>query len=150
MELNRNIPVLSSQAKEENVPSSLSVSRLLKSKYRTMTNLTNEKMLEGYIPSPRLYIKNSPRQHKSRFDYCDLCLIDHNRSSAWIRYNEQRIEKLQKRIDLMLQLDDENQLILPFNTVTQTIDDIIMRKPKYQTKRNYYHNRIRNSTFFKY
>jgi hypothetical protein len=148
MELNRDIPVLSSQAKEENVPSSLSVSRLLKSKYRTMTNLTNEEMLEGTIPSPRLYRKNSPRQRKPRFDYCDLCLIDHNKSSAWIRYNEQRIEQLQKRIDLMLQLDDENQFILPFNTVTKTIDDIIMRKPKHQNQRNYYHNRIRNSIFF--
>jgi len=142
-ELCRDISVLSSQSKEENVPS---LSRLVKRKYREMPNLTSEEMLKGYIPSPRLYIINSPRQ--SLYDYCDLCLIDHNTSSAWIRYNEHRIEQLQKRIDLMLQFDDENQFILSSDIIKQNIDDIIITKPKYRNQRNYYYNRIRNFTFF--
>ncbi len=103
-------------------------------------------MLQGYIPSPRISVTNLiSRPRQSRFDYCNLCLTDYDRSSSWIRYNEERIDQLQKRIDLMLQIDDndENQFLLSTNTVTQRIDQILMNKSKYQNQRIYYHNRIR-------
>jgi hypothetical protein len=114
-----------------------------------MPGLTSEEMLEGYIPSPRLYITNKPIdcscQHHSHLDYYDLSLTNDNSSSAWIRYNEQRINQLQQRIDLLLQIDDneENQSIFSSNTVTQRIDDIIMKKSKNRNSTISYHKRIR-------
>ncbi len=150
----RDISTLLSQTKEENLSSSLSVARLTKSKYRTMPNLTSEEMLQCYIQSPRISITNSTlhssRERQPRFDYSDICLIDHNTNSAWIRYNEQRIDQLQKRIDLMLEIDDENenQLILSSDTITRRINDIIMKKSKSRNQMSSYHNRIRKFISF--
>jgi hypothetical protein len=168
MELYRDISFLSNQSKEDR--SSLTMANLIKDKYRTMPVITSEEMIQGYIPSPRIHITNSiltsPRQRQPRFDtsskviirpdYCDLCLNDYNTSSAWVRYNERRIEELQKRINLMLQIDDneEAQLLLsrPIKTttatVTQRIDDIVMRKPRYRSPLLYHHNRIRKFLYF--
>lgn len=146
MELYQDITTLSSQAKEEDpLSSSLTIARLTKNKYRTMPNITSEDMIRGYIPSPRVYITNSPRQRQPRFDHCDLCLTDYDTSSAWVRYNEQRIDQLQKRIDSMLEIDDneEYQLLLSPDTVTHHIDDILIRKIKRRNQLTSYHNRIR-------
>ncbi len=168
MELYRDISLLSIQSKEDRP--SFTIDNLIKDKYRTMPEITSEEMIQGYIPSPRIHIINSvltsPRQRQPRFltssnilirrpDYCDLCLTDKNTSSAWIRYNERRIEDLQKRIDLMLQIDDDEEvqlLLSPINpttaTVTQRIDDIIMRRSRYGSPLLYHHNRIRKFLSF--
>ncbi len=149
IQLYQDIKVLSAQAKEENPSSSLSLARLTKTKYRRMPNITSEEMLQGYIPSPRMYITNSSRQRQPRFDYCDLCLTDNSTSSAWIRYNEQRIDQLQKRFDLMLQIDDMdgNQLFSSSDTVTQRINDILTKNPKRRNQLTSYHTRIRKYQF---
>jgi exonuclease VII small subunit len=129
--------------------------RMIKDKYRTMPEITNEDMIQGYIPSPRLYITHTPIDssyfRQPRFDYYDLSLTNDNRSSAWIRFNEQRIDQLQKRLDLLLQIDDDNQLIFSTDTVTQRIDDILMKKSS--RVRNHvlsYHKRIRKKFHFSY
>jgi len=163
MELYRDISFLSNQSKEDR--SSLTIDNLIKDKYRSMPGITSEEMIQGYIPSPYIHITNSlltsPRQRQPRFisssnlliqpDYCHLCLTDLNTSSAWIRYNEQKIEQIQKRIDLMLQIDDheEAQLLLSSPiypttaTVSQRIDDIIMREPTYRSPLLYHYDRTR-------
>jgi hypothetical protein len=115
-----------------------------------MANISSEEMLSGYIPSPRIYLTestiSSPRKRHPRFDYYDLCVSDHTSNSAWIRYNEQRIEQLQKRIDLMLQIDDNEEahylLASPY-TIQSRIDDLLNRKPKRRTQIINYHDRIR-------
>ncbi|CAF1455181.1 unnamed protein product, partial [Didymodactylos carnosus] len=67
-------------------------------------------------------------------DYIELDYTDH--WSPWIRYNEQRINDLQKRIELLLQTDDDQDLLAvtapslleaSTKTVTQHIDDILLR-----------------------
>lgn len=126
--------------------SSFVISRVTHDKYRTMPGMSSEDMLQGYVPSPRISLTiNSPRQRQPRYDYCDLCLTDSSSSSAWIRYNEQRIEQLQKRIDLLLQIDDQDESPLLFSTetVTQCIDDILMKKPRRRNSFMAYHTRIR-------
>ncbi|CAF0776245.1 unnamed protein product [Adineta steineri] len=126
---------------------STTITNIIRDKYRKMPEITSEEMIQGYIPSPRIYITSStivsPRERQSHRltlpDYCSLCLTDYNGSSAWIKYNERRIEQLQKRIDLMLQIDDneEAELLLSSSprystvaTVSQRIDDILMKKPR--------------------
>ncbi|CAF2527000.1 unnamed protein product [Rotaria sp. Silwood2] len=148
-QLYRDIALLSSQSKEECPSSSELVSHLTKTKYRSMTNKTREEMVKNYAPSPRIHISNSifnsPRQRQPRFDYCNLCLNEYGTSSAWIRYNEGRIDKIQKRIDLMLQNDDNEEikfLLSTTNPVTQRMNDILMRKPKRRNHITYYHDRI--------
>lgn len=146
MEHYRDISLLSAESKQEQ-PSPI-ITNLIKDKYRSMPGLTSEDMIKAYMPIPKVHIKNSSetlsRKRQTRFDvssttlirpdYCDLCLTGCDTSSAWIRYNERRIEELQKRIDLMLQIDDdeESQLLLSSSsiiptiaTVTQRIDDIL-------------------------
>jgi hypothetical protein len=163
MELYRDISSLSVQSKEER-PSS-TATNLIKGKYRSMPGITCQEMIQGYIPSPRIHLTNtlitSPRQRQPRYipssrvltrpDYCDLCLTDHNTSSAWIRYNEKRIDELQKRIDLMLQIDDNEEKFLSLSsppiipttaTVTQRIDDILMRRPRCRSPLLYHHDRL--------
>ena len=111
-----------------------------------MPEINSEDMLEGYIPSPRLTLTlHSPRQRQPRFDYCDLCLTDASTSSAWIRYNEQRMDQLQKRLDLLLQIDDqdENPLLFTTETVTQCIDDLLIQKVRQRNPLMSYHTRIR-------
>ena len=152
VQLHREISELSTQSKEEIPlrPSSSVVSRVTNDKYRTMPEISSEEMLQGYVPSPRISLTiNSPRQRQPRFDYCDLCLTDSNTSSAWIRYNEQRIDQLQKRIDLLLQIDDhdESPLLFSTETVTQCIDDILMRKPRRRNSLMAYHTRICKRNF---
>ena len=149
MELRRDIAYLSNISKEDR-PTLITVPNIIKDKYRTMPEITSQDMIQGYIPSPRIHITNSilnsPRQRSPYFIhskkelprpiYCDLCLTDHNTSSAWIKYNERRIEELQNRIDLMLQIDDNEdvQLLLSSTTypttptVTQRIDHILNKK----------------------
>ena len=118
MELHREISFLSAKSKEDPTNSS----RSLINKYRSMPGITSEQMLEGHFPL-------SPRQRLPRFsnyfirpDYCNLCLNDHPTSSAWIRYNERRVEDLQKRIDLMLNIDDYEEakfLLRPTDRIPQ-------------------------------
>ena len=103
-----------------------------------MANLTSEEMLYGYVPSPLTYITDStitsPRKRQPRFDYSDLFSTDYTTNSAWIRYNEQRIEQIQKRIDLMLLIDDneEAQLLLsPTSYSTKShIENYLLKKSK--------------------
>lgn len=162
MELYRDITLLSNQSKEDRP--SLTITNLIKDKYRVMPEITSEEMIQGYIPSPRIHLTNylltSPRQRQPRYitssqiltrpDYCDLCLTDHNTSSAWIKFNERRIEEFQKRIDLMLQIDDDEEVQLLLSptintikpTVTQRIDDILLRKSRYRSPILYHHDRI--------
>jgi hypothetical protein len=162
MELYRDISFLSTQSKEDRP--SITITNLIKDKYREMPKITSKEMIRGYVPSPRLHLTNTiittPRQRQPRFvnsskvlvrpDYCDLCLIDHNTSSAWIRYNERRIEELHKRIDLMLQIDDNEEahllLSTPTNlttaTVSQRIDDALMRRPRYRSRLLHYPDHI--------
>ena len=129
-----------------------SLSNQLIDKYRSMPGITSDEMIRGYIPSPRLSLIITPNQRSPRFidstlisprtKYCDLCVTDNQTSSAWIRYNERRIEDLQKRIDLMLKIDDheEAQLLLePINSirtmpkkpVTERINELMMRKSRF-------------------
>ena len=159
MELYRDISYLSTQSKEDQP--SLTIANLIQDKYRSMPGITSDEMLQGYIPSPQIHLI-SPRQRQPRFtastnllirpDYCDLCLTDHNTNSAWIRYNERRIEELQKRIDIMLQIDDneEAHLLIPSRnlpitttaTVTQRIDDLLTTRSRYRSPLLYHHDRI--------
>ena len=163
MELYRDISYLSTQAKVDRPPS-ITITNLIKDKYREMPEITSEEMIQGYVPSPRLHLTNTiitaPRQRQPRFtntsrvlvrpDYCDLCLTDHTTSSAWIRYNERRIEDLHKRIDLMLQIEDNDEAhlllslppILTTATVSQRIDDVLMQKPRYRSRLLHYPDHI--------
>lgn len=169
MELCRDISLLSIQSKEDR--STELITNLIKDKYRSMPGITSDEMIQGYVPSPRIHLTTSlltsPRQRQPRFssssnilvrpDYCDLCVTDQNTSSAWIRYNERRIEELQKRINLMLQIDDfeETQVLLtPANliplttaTVTQRIDDLLAVKSKYRVPLTYYQDYVCTYTF---
>lgn len=114
-----------------------------KKKHRTRPAETHEQMLQVYLPSPRLQLTNLltvlPDERVNRYDYYDLTLTDENLNSAWIRFNEQRIDQIQKRIDLMLQIDDneEAQMLLSHvhpvtNTVTDHIDDILLQRTKHR------------------
>lgn len=135
--------------------SSSSISRLTKNKYRSMPGETSEEMIVGYVPPREIQLNHSlvnlsARQRQPRYDYCDLNLSDASLDSAWIRFNEQRIDDLQKRIDLMLQIDDndEAQFLLSSihpitNTVTEHIDDLLMNKSKYRHPLNVSSDRIR-------
>jgi hypothetical protein len=168
MELYRDISFLSTQSKEERPTST--VTNLVKGKYRSMPGITSHDMIEGYIPTPKIHITKSlitsPRQRQPRYippariittrpDYCNLCLTDHNTSSAWVRYNERRIDELQQRIDLMLQIDDSEEAlfsprIIPTTaTVSQRIDDILMRRPRYRSPLVYHHDRLCKFLFYK-
>lgn len=147
MELQRDRTILSNDDRS----SSIRITNLMKDKYRQMPEITSEDMIQGYIPSPRIHLTDTfltIPQRRPRFDqvilrpdYSDLCLMNYHKDSAWIRYNEQRIDQLQKRINLMLQIDEneEAQLLLPsltpiqptIATVTQRIDDALMISPRY-------------------
>ena len=151
MNSHRDISLLSAQSKQDQ--SSSIIINQTKDKYRSMPRITSEEMIQGYTPLPKAHITKSlitsTRQRQPRFEasskvltrpnYCDLCFTDHNAGSSWIRYNEQRIEELQKRIDLMLQIDDSEEIDLLISspikptiaTVTQRIDDILMRRSRY-------------------
>ena len=151
MQLQRDISLLSSQSREERPSFPPSVSYVTRNKYRSMANLTSEEMLQASIPSPRLEITYSPRQRQPRFDYCDLCVTGHSTNSAWVRYNENRIDELQKRIDRMLQIDDldETQFLLTnLNPVRKSIDDVLLRNPRRRYQTTYYHDQIRMLKFF--
>ena len=150
MNSHRDISLLSAQSKQDQ--SSSIVTNLAKDKYRSMRGITSEEMIQGYTPLPKVLITKSlpasARQRQPRFDasskvftrpnYCNSCLTGHSPGSSWIRYNEQRIEELQKRIDLMLQIDDSEEIDLLLSspikptiaTVTQRIDDILMRRSR--------------------
>ncbi|CAF4949494.1 unnamed protein product [Rotaria sp. Silwood1] len=169
MELYRDISLLS---KDDRPPSTTTIN-IIKDKYRSMPGLTSEEMIKAYMPSPKVHITkcllDSSRQRQPRFltpstvitrpNYCDLCLTGHHRSSAWIQYNERRIEELQKRIDLMLQIDDieEAQLLLSSTpiipttaTVTQRIDDILSRRSKYRDLHLYDYYRFLSPCRYQY
>jgi hypothetical protein len=121
-----------------------------------MANLTTEEMLYGYVPSPRTYITDStiisPRKRHPRFDYSDLFSTEYTNNSAWIRYNEQRIEQMQKRIDLMLLIDDNEEaqfLLSPISYSTKShIDNYLLRKSKRRNPIINYHDRIRMLNLF--
>lgn len=93
---------------------------------------------------------SSPRQRKPRHDYYNLSLSDDILNSSWIRYNERRIDQIQKRIDLMLQIDDneETQFLLSTcypvtQTVTQHIDNILTHRPRNRNQLSIDYDRIR-------
>ncbi|CAF3459028.1 unnamed protein product [Rotaria socialis] len=164
MELRRDISLLSTKSKADQSSSTTTTTttnnNIVKDKYRSMPGLTSEDMIKAYKPIPKVHITNSstallkarqphfqvPSTIRARSDYCDLCLTGYNTNSAWIRYNERRIEELQKRIDLMLQIDDneETKLLLPSSsristtaTVTQRIDDILWSRSRHPSRRLY-------------
>lgn len=143
MEVRTDVTSISTPAKVERPESSCSssISRISKKKHRTKPAESSEQMLQPYLPSPRLQLSStlilSPRLRQPRYDYYDLTLNDQNLNSAWIRFNEEKIDQLQKRIDLMLQIDDheESEMLLSrihpiTNTVTEHIDEILYQKPK--------------------
>ena len=149
MELYRDISLLSARSKDDRSVSSLT--NVTRDKYRTMPDITPEEMLQGYVSSPRRHLTTSERQPRfvapppsevTRPDYCTLCFEDHHSSSAWVKYNERRVEQLQRRIDLMLQIDDNEEAdmlltrsVYPTTvaTVSQRIDDILLRKTQYRS-----------------
>ena len=88
-------------------------------KYRSMPSISSEEMLQGYIPVP------PPR----RVDYCDLCVTDPQTSSAWVRYNERRIDDLQKRLDYLLRLDESEDTLRTDSTVSERIDQMLLGHP---------------------
>ena len=146
--------MLSFQTKDKCPSSSKSATHLTKSKYPSTTRITNEEVLQLPEMLPTNSILNSPWQRQPCSGYCDLCLPDDSTSSAWVRYNEQRIDQLQQRIDLMLQIDDSENLqfflsnFTPItDTVTQRIDDILVRKPKHHFHLTHYHDRLRMSNY---
>ena len=170
MELQRDRTIRSNQSKDDR--SSIRITNMMKDKYRQMPEITSEEMIQGYIPSPRIHLTDTfltipqrrPRfDHSTQFilrpDYSDLCLINAHTDSAWIRYNEQRIEQLQKRINLMLQIDEneEAQLLLSIPsptiaTVTQRIDDALMISPRYPHQlihrgKNIFFSRLKKNIF---
>ncbi|CAF4697537.1 unnamed protein product [Rotaria sp. Silwood1] len=148
-QLYRDIAFLSLQSKEECSTSSELVNRLTKTKYQSMTNKTYKKTFEDYIPSSQILLSNSIlnslRHQQSHFDYCNLCLNNHDTNSAWIRYNQGCINQIQKRINLMLQNDDNEEikfLLSSTDPITQRINDIHKRKSKRRNHITYYHDRI--------
>jgi len=95
-------------------------------------------------------IFNSPRQSQLQpnYGYCDLCLTDHSAGSAWIRYNEQRIEQLQQRMDLMLEIDESDEAHFALSTLnpirnisTQRMDDILIGRPRRRNQLSYSRDR---------
>lgn len=122
----------------------------------TRTDDDEERNRQICVRSPRLPLNSSiislPRQRMPRADPCDLSLSDGLLSTAWIRYNERRIDEVQKRIDLMLQIDDneEAQLLLSHyhpttQTVTEHIDDILTRRSKGPEHLGPFYEQIRKS-----
>ena len=152
--------------------SSLRITNVIKDKYRQLPEITSEQMIEGYVPSPRIHLCDTlltiPRQqreprfcHSSKLlvrpDYCDLCLTDYHTDSAWIRYNEQRVEQLQRRINLMLQIDDDEEVqllyptppIIPTTaTVTQRIDDALSISSRHRSQLLHRSDQIGKAFFF--
>ncbi|CAF1152410.1 unnamed protein product [Rotaria sordida] len=148
-QLYQDIFALSSQSKEECPSSSELVNHLTKIKYRSIPNRTPKEMLKGYIPSPRIFIPNSIlsslRRRQPRFDYCDLYLNDYDKNSLRIRYNEQHIDQIRKRIDLMLQNDDNEEikfLLSNLDPITKRTGDNLMRKSKRRNHITNYYDRI--------
>ncbi|CAF1197573.1 unnamed protein product [Rotaria magnacalcarata] len=152
-QLYRDISLIPSHSQEKNPSDSQCTTHLTKSACQSLTSRTGEELFQDYVPSSSMRIENSSlhysRQRQPRFDYCDLCLNDHSTGTSWIRLNEQRIDELQKRIDLMLQNDDieeakflsaNSKLIA--NTASKRIDSIFMRKSHRQNRITYYHDRI--------
>lgn len=139
-----------SQSKEELIRVNALLSKHLIEKYRTMPGISSQQMIQGYIPSARVSLIMSPQERQLSSTetlisrpptrYCDLCVNDRSTTgSAWIRYNERRIEDLQKRIDLMLKIDDQEEaklLLTPTDStrveknklVQQRIDELITGK----------------------
>lgn len=147
---------------------SLRITNVIKDKYRQMPEITSEQMIQGYVPSPRIHLCDTyltiPRQREPRFchssnifyrpDYCDLCVTDYHHDSAWIRFNEQRIEELQRRINLMLQIDDDEEVQLLLSTpsvipttVTQRIDDALLISPRHRSQLLHRSDRIGKGFF---
>lgn len=163
MEVYRDISSLPSQPKYELSPSI--ITRVVTDKYRAMPGLTSDDMIKGYIPSPRIHITNtfvSSEEHRqprymasskaiTRPGYCDLCLTDGNTGSAWVKYNERRVEELQKRIDVMLKIQDNEELqallsrpIHPIpRPIAQRIDDMLLQRSKYRSSYLYDYYRMR-------
>ncbi|CAF0987094.1 unnamed protein product [Adineta ricciae] len=166
MELYRDVSLLSTRSKDDRSVSSLT--NVTRDKYRTMPDITPEEMLQGYVSSPRRHLTTSERQPRFvvpppseviRPDYCTLCFQDHHSSSAWVKYNERRVEQLQRRIDLMLQIDDNEEAdmlltrsVYPTTvaTVSQRIDDILLRKPQYRSPLLFPPDRIVSSRRYHY
>ncbi len=93
---------------------------------------------------------NSPRQSQLQpnYSYCDLCLTDHSAGSAWIRYNEQRIDQLQQRMDLMLEIDESDEAHFTLSTLnpirnisTQRMDDILIGRTRRRNQSSYSRDR---------
>lgn len=129
--------------------------------FQPLESLKNEKTSSIYIPSTRLHTTDSRFDHCQRrqrelscYDFCDLCVGDTSATSAWVRYNEERIDRLQKRIDRMLEDDDNDEMKYLLstskskrNSVAQCFDYDLNRKSKHRYQTSRYHNQIRR---FKY
>lgn len=156
MEFQHDVSIVSNGSRDDQ---SISTTvRLTTDKYRSMPVITSEEMIQGHIPSPGLCVTNSivtssrerppplitlPRPIH-RMDYADK---ESPTGSAWIRYNEHRIEQLQKRIDLMLQIDDDEQIVPTTATVTQRIDDFLMNQPSNPRSLLCHHHRSSGECF---
>ncbi|CAF1129915.1 unnamed protein product [Adineta ricciae] len=155
MQLNRNTVIASPKIKEDRSPSPVSSSGSSRSRYRFTSNVNTEEMLPDYIPRSRSYSR-SCQETSLEPHYCEICLTDHSSGSAWIRYNEQRMERIQQRINLMLELDDVEDGQYALSTLnstatsTQRIDDILSGRSSYRDYINYDQDDVLSSHRYDY
>ncbi|CAF0767186.1 unnamed protein product [Adineta steineri] len=156
--VSRDIVMPSPKPRQERSSSPVSSTGSTRSKYRFLPSTSREEIHQDYLPSPLIYITtpilNSPRQPIIQTEYCDICLTDHGEGSAWIRYNEQRLETLQQRIDLMLEFNDmedvQSSSISSSDSVrniarassTQRIDNILMGRSQRRNQLTYNNDQI--------
>ncbi|CAF0758952.1 unnamed protein product [Adineta steineri] len=156
--VSRDIVTASPKPRQERSSSPVSSTGSTRSKYRFLPSTSREEIHQDYLPSPLIYITtpilNSPRQPIIQTEYCNICLTDHGEGSAWIRYNEQRLETLQQRIDLMLEFNDmedvQSSSISSSDSVrniarassTQRIDNILMGRSQRRNQLAYNNDQI--------
>ncbi|UJR29993.1 hypothetical protein I4U23_017540 [Adineta vaga] len=157
IQVKHDIVTASPKPREDRPSSPMSSTGSSRSRYRYISNITNDEMIPDYLPSSHLYSTSIPcKQTSTQPHYCEICFSDHSSGSAWIRYNEQRMERLQQRIDLMLELDDveDGQYALSTlnstATTTQRIDDILRGRSSYQNHMNYDHDDILSAYRYSY
>ena len=137
MRVLQDVTLLSMPSKRDLPSSCSSVRQSSRIPYSPISVGLTVPMLPDYIPMPRslpppvLFDASSPL--RTRPGYCDLCLRDAGRDSAWIRLNEERLNRTQRRIDSMLEVDDfeESQFLFPpseDSIKSCLIDDRSMRR----------------------
>ena len=114
-----HVTPLSISSKGDHPSSCLFVKQSSRSPPRPMPVGLTVPMLREYIPLPRSLpspilfdVASNLRAHPV---HCDLCWPNGSRDSAWIRLNEERLNRAQQRIDSMLEIDDfeESQFLYP-------------------------------------